>query len=84
MKGLSPAGRRVLSPIQDRLSGKLNVGGIAGLGAADARSLADEVRSRGVSQNFVAKVLVQRNGVLDSISFTVARATIPTNYWASG
>ena len=30
------------------------------------------------------KVLVQRNGILDSISFTVARATIPTNYWVSG
>ena len=53
---------------------------VAGLGA---------VRSRGASQNFAGptdeeKVLVQRNGILDSISFTVARATIPTNYWASG
>ena len=38
----------------------------------------------GASQNFAGKVLVQRNGILDSISFTVARATIPTNYWASG
>ena len=53
---------------------------VAGLGA---------VRSRGASQNFAGpteeeKVLVQRNGILDSISFTVARATIPTNYWVSG
>jgi hypothetical protein len=43
----------------------------------------------GASQKFrraidEEKVLVQRNRILHSISFTAAMATIPTNYWASG